>query len=133
MNLSELNQYLIKMIGQDLLGIETEFKDSREFSAPGHKLEKLLDLLIKTNAEYYLSGPSAKDYIEENRLKDIGVKLQYKDYSGYPEYPQFFPPFAHGVAILDLLFNCGPDAPFFIWGWRDEVVLTDRKSISESN
>ena len=32
------------------------------------------------------------------------------DYSGYPEYPQLFGEFEHGVTILDLLFNTGPDA-----------------------
>ena len=29
------------------------------------------------------------------------------DYGGYKEYPQKFPPFVHGVTILDLLFNMG--------------------------
>jgi hypothetical protein len=23
------------------------------------------------------------------------------------------------VSILDLLFNVGPDAPWYIWGWRE--------------
>jgi hypothetical protein len=22
------------------------------------------------------------------------------------------------VSVLDLLFNTGPDAPWYIWGWR---------------
>jgi hypothetical protein len=46
--------------------------------------------------------------------------LVYKSYEGYPEYPQRHPPFEHAVSILDLLFNAGPDAPEFIWGWRKE-------------
>jgi len=37
----------------------------------------------------------------------------------YPEYPQLFPPFEHQVSILDVLFNCGPEAPYYIWGWRE--------------
>ena len=28
-------------------------------------------------------------------------------YSDYPEYEQLFPPFEHGVSILDLIFNEG--------------------------
>jgi hypothetical protein len=126
-NLSELNQHLVKMISRDILGIKTEFKDSREFNADGYKLERLLDLLIKTGAEYYLSGPSANDYIDGNRLAEKGIELHYKDYSGYPEYPQLFPPFEHGVTILDLLFHCGPDAPFYIWGWREEARPAEEK------
>ena len=32
------------------------------------------------------------------------------DYSGYPEYPQLFGEFEHGVTVLDLIFNEGPNA-----------------------
>jgi hypothetical protein len=32
------------------------------------------------------------------------------DYSGYPEYPQLYPPFVHEVSIIDLILNVGPDA-----------------------
>lgn len=131
-NLSEMNQYLIRMISQDILGIKTEFRDSRDFNAQGHKLERLLDLLVKTGAEYYVSGPSASDYIDEDQLTEVGIELHYKDYSGYPEYPQFFPPFEHGVTILDLLFHCGPDAPYYIWGWRETMKLEPEKIIMES-
>jgi hypothetical protein len=132
-NLSELNQYLVKGISRDLLGIRTEFEDSREFNAQGHKLDKLLDLLVKTGADYYLSGPSARDYIDANRLAETGMALHYKDYSGYPEYRQLYPPFEHGVTILDLLFNCGPDAPFFIWGWRDVEKMDGELPLRENN
>jgi hypothetical protein len=118
-NLSELNQFLTKKISQDFLGITTKFIDSREYNAQGEKLARLLDLLIKTEAEYYVTGPAAKDYIVDERVESLGIVLHYKDYSGYPEYTQLFPPFEHAVTILDLLFNCGPDAPFFIWGWRE--------------
>ena len=36
------------------------------------------------------------------------------DYSGYPEYPQLHGPFEHGVSIVDLLFNTGPDAHLYM-------------------
>lgn len=118
-NLSELNQYLIRTISSDLLGMHTTFRDSREFHPAGHKLDRLLDLVTKTDADRYISGPAAKDYIDPARFANAGVELFWKDYSGYPEYPQRFPPFEHGVSILDLLFNIGADAPWYIWGWRD--------------
>jgi hypothetical protein len=118
-NLSALNHFLIKTIATDFLGIETEFKDSREYHTIGAKLDGLMDLLQKAEADVYVSGPAARNYIDEQRFVDSGIELVYKDYSGYPEYPQLFPPFEHQVSILDVLFNCGPDAPFFIWGWRE--------------
>jgi len=119
-NLSELNQTLIKKICKEFLGIQTDFSDSRAYRPQGEKLDRLLDLLQKTGATYYVSGPSAKSYISEKRFQDAGIELVYKDYSGYPEYPQLFPPFEHGLSILDLLLNCGPSAPDYIWGWRQD-------------
>jgi len=122
-NLSELNQYLITRICTEFLGIGSIFMDSRELSPEGSKQDRLIDLLLKTGADYYLSGPAARDYIDEKGFVDARIELQFKDYSGYPEYQQLYTPFEHGVSILDLLFNCGPSAPDFIWGWRGKKTL----------
>lgn len=120
--LSELNQYLITRIAKDLLGIKTEFRDSREYNLSGTKLDRLISLLGKCNARSYISGPSAERYIDAARFENAGINLVYKSYAGYPAYPQFFPPFDHAVTILDLLFHVGPKAPFYIWGWRDNPL-----------
>lgn len=116
--LSELNHFLIKYISKEFLGIKTVFKNSRDYHITGTKLERLLELLKKAEARIYVSGPSAQDYIEEQKFKEANIQLIYKDYSGYPEYPQFYPPFEHSVSIIDLLFQTGPEAPYYIWGWR---------------
>jgi hypothetical protein len=115
-SLSRLNQSLITHIAHDFLGLATSFDDAARYGAQGRRLERLLDLVARTGATSYLSGPAARDYIDPRRFADIGVELRWQDYSGYPEYPQRFPPFEHGVSILDLLFNTGPDAPEYIWG-----------------
>ena len=39
-----------------------------------------------------------------------GIEVGWMDYAGYPEYRQPFPPFEHGVSVLDLLFCTGPRA-----------------------
>lgn len=116
--LSDLNQHLIRGIARDLLGIATPFADSRDLAPQGQKLDRLLDLLGKVGAASYLSGPAGKGYIEPERFAAAGIALAWKDYAGYPEYPQAFPPFVHEVTVLDLLFQVGPAAPFYIWGWR---------------
>lgn len=121
-SLSDLNQYLIRYISQDILKLRTQFSDSRQFNLSGLKLDRLLDLVVQSKATRYISGPSAVGYIEPERFEDLGVELVWKDYSNYPEYPQAYPPFEHGVSILDLLFNVGSDAPRYIWGWRNEKV-----------
>lgn len=116
--LSELNQSLIRSISKDLLGMKTEFADSREYSLSGRKLDRLMNLLNQCGARTYVSGPAAKSYINPVQFKEAGINLIYKTYDGYPPYPQNFPPFEHAVSILDLLFQVGPDAPYYIWGWR---------------
>jgi hypothetical protein len=119
-NLSAMNQSLICHISRELLGLRTEFADSRSWQLNGLKLDRLLDLVKQSGATHYLSGPAARDYIEPDRFAQAGITLEWKDYAGYPEYPQRFPPFEHGVSILDLLFNTGPEAPHYIWGWREQ-------------
>ncbi|KGI78891.1 WbqC family protein [Oleiagrimonas soli] len=119
-NLSEMNQWFTRTIARECLGITTRFCDSREFSAEGRKLDRLIDLVRKCGASAYLSGPSAQEYIIDERFAEAGIALAYKDYSGYPEYPQTHGSFEHAVSILDLLFHVGPEAPRYIWGWREE-------------
>jgi hypothetical protein len=46
------------------------------------------------------------------------VRVHWKDYGHYPEYPQLHGPYASNLSIVDLLMNCGDDAPHYIWGYR---------------
>jgi hypothetical protein len=117
-NLSELNQHLIKTISNKVLGCATEFADSRQFNLSGHKQSRLLDLIKKTGATRYVSGPAAKAYIDERDFEALDIELVWKDYAGYPEYAQKHPPFEHAVSVLDLIFNEGPNCAWYIWGWR---------------
>ncbi len=117
-NLSELNQFLIKKISKDILTIDTIFKNSVEFNLHGEKTDRLICLLKQTNANIYISGLAARSYLEEEKFIKAGIKLIYKNHSRYPEYPQLYPPFEHHLSILDMLFNCGPDSLYYIWGFR---------------
>jgi hypothetical protein len=117
-HLSELNQHLIRTIAQQLLGLSTAFRDSRVLDVHSRREERVLEILARTDAEEYISGPAAKGYIDPAHFDDAGIDLVWKDYAGYPEYPQLHPPFEHQVTVLDLLFHTGADAPRYIWGWR---------------
>ena len=113
-NLSELNQYLIRHISAEFLGSRTRFADSRAYGLTQRKGERVVELCRKVGAMAYLSGPAAKEYLSQEDFGDSGIKLEWMDYSGYPEYQQLYPPFVHGVSIVDLLFNEGPDAPRYM-------------------
>ena len=77
------------------------------------KTERLADLCTQAGGTEYISGPAARDYIDEG-IRRAGIGLTWFDYAGYPEYPQLWGEFAHGVTILDLLFNCGRNAPSYM-------------------
>lgn len=111
--LSKINQHFILGINQ-ILKIDTPIVFSSKFDLVDGKTERLLDLCIKNNATEYYSGPSAKDYLNENLFINKGVSVNYFDYSNYVEYEQCFKPFEHGVTILDLIFNTGPNAIKFM-------------------
>ncbi len=118
--LFELNRFLIEHISHDFLHIAVKFSDSRDYTTYGTKHEKLLSLVQAAKADVYVSGPAAKDYIIAEDYKKAGIDLVWKDYSGYPEYSQMGKVFTHQVSVLDLLFNVGEDAPYYIWGWREQ-------------
>ena len=123
-NLSDMNQYIIKAISVELLGIKTQFDDSRAYGLKAAKGERVIELLKKIGAETYLSGPSAKSYLAVSAFEKAGIRLEWMNYRDYTEYPQLHPPFEHAVSIIDLIFNAGPDAPSFmlfkkkIAGWK---------------
>lgn len=107
--LSQVNYRFLTAICQ-LLGIKTKISWSMDYRLREGQTERLIDLCKQAGATEYISGPAAKNYIDENLFKAEGISLRYIDYSGYPEYPQLYPPFEHRVSIIDLIFNTGSDA-----------------------
>jgi len=116
-HLSVLNRVFIEAVCK-YLGITTTISNSWDYDLIEGKTERLVDLCRQAGGGHYISGPAAKDYIQTDLFDEAGIELSWMDYSGYPEYEQQYPPFVHGVTILDLLFHVGPDASWYIWGWR---------------
>ena len=112
-NISEINYKFIVNIC-NYLGIDTKISQSTDYNLGNGKTERLVDLCMQTNATHYISGPSAKGYIDKNLFDDKKITLEWMDYSGYKEYEQLHPPFEHAVSILDLLFNEGNNARHFL-------------------
>lgn len=93
------------------LGLQrTQFKRSSELPGiTGLKTDRLVQILRQVKADHYLSGPSARDYIEADKFAAAGIRLEYIAYD-YPPYPQLYPPYDPQVSVLDLLFMVGPAA-----------------------
>ncbi|MBI5598464.1 MAG: WbqC family protein [Deltaproteobacteria bacterium] len=101
-----------------ILGIKTKISWSMDYELVEGRTERLVGLCRAAHATHYISGPSAKDYIDAGLFKDAGIGLSYIDYAGYPEYTQLFGEFEHGVSIVDLIFNEGSDATKYMKSFR---------------
>jgi hypothetical protein len=102
----EIIRYLLEKFNINLeivkssdLGIDPQLK----------KTDMIIDILRKIDAKSYLSGPSGKDYLEENRFKEADIELQYFEFK-HPVYPQRYPGFVPKLSSIDLLFNTGRQA-----------------------
>ena len=114
-NLSALNQHLIRHISREFLGLGTRFEDSRRYAVTGQKAERVLNLLDAIGGvTEYLSGPTARDYLDPQAFAERDIRLTWMDYSNYPVYRQHQDSFTHEVSILDLLFQEGPRAGTFM-------------------
>ena len=111
--ISDINRHFIEAINA-MLGITTKIYDSREFVLAEGKSERLLALCQELGATTYLSGPAARDYLDEKIFRDAGMNVEWMEYSGYAEYHQLFPPFEHGVSVIDLILNEGENAKNFL-------------------
>jgi len=110
-SLSVINRGLIELICS-WLRITTPIRWSMDLEPQGDRVERLIDLCLKTGSTHYLSGPAARCYLaeREQEFHQSGITVGYMEYSGYPDYPQLHPPFDHYVTVLDLLFNTGEQA-----------------------
>lgn len=106
--LSDLNRTFIDAICS-YLNIKTKISSSSDYELTGDKTARLANLCKQACGTEYISGPAAKEYIDEGVFKSLGIKLTWFNYSGYKPYHQLWGAFCHDVSILDLLFNCGQD------------------------
>lgn len=111
--LSQINYRFIIAINK-ILNINTKVRWSSEFDLVDGQTERLLGICKDCDADIYVSGPAAKNYFDEALAKKENVRVEWMDYSAYPEYQQLHTPFEHGVTILDLIFNEGYNAPNFM-------------------
>ncbi len=120
--LSQINYRFITAICQ-VLGIDTQITWVMDYHLKGSgKTDKIVEMCKKAQATDYIVGPAARGYIKEELFRQEGIRLKYMDYSGYPKYSQLFPPFEHGVTIIDLIFNEGPDAQKYMKSFQAKLT-----------
>jgi hypothetical protein len=111
--LTEINAIFLIEIAKSL-GVATRIVRDTIYPASGAKSDRLLAIIRAAGANRYLSGPSAKAYLDEALFASAGVAVEWMSYQGYGDYPQLYGPFEPAVSVLDLLFNVGSEAPRYI-------------------
>jgi hypothetical protein len=111
--LSRINHAFLTVVC-GILGIRTKLSWSTDYPIVGAKTVRLVALCKEVRATRYVSGPTARGYIEPHLFEEAQISLAYMDYAGYPEYKQLHGEFDHGVSVLDLIFNTGAEAPRYM-------------------
>ena len=102
-----------------LLGLTREIRLSSELGIPGERTERLVAICQALGAERYLTGDSARDYVDEARFAAHGIALEYHHYT-HPVYRQLHGEFIPYLSVVDLLMNHG----------RDSLdILVDRRTL----
>lgn len=107
--LSGINRYFLQALC-GALSIDTPLVPSTTYCAAGARTERLVAICQAAGADRYLSGPTARSYLDHAQFDQAGIAVEYIDYSDYRTYDQLYPPFVHEVSIIDLLVHTGADA-----------------------
>ena len=111
--LSAVNRVFIEFVSAEL-GLKTTISDAADYKVGDDRSGRLVDICVARGAGTYLSGPSARGYLDVGRFRDAGIDVEFMDYSAYRPYPQLHGDFEPSVSVLDLLFNVGPEAPSYM-------------------
>ena len=93
----------------ELVGVSATFLRSSQLGVPGRGSERIVALCRELGATSYLSGPSARDYLDEGSFEQAGVELEYFAFD-HPTYTQLHGEFEPSLSVIDLIANVGPAA-----------------------
>jgi len=89
------------------VGILTPTHRCSELDVAGDRNERLLNICRHFGADRYISGDSAKNYLDLDAFARNGIDVEWQDYRPCP-YPQLHGGFEPNLSVLDVLFNHGP-------------------------
>lgn len=68
------------------------------------KSDLVYDLCRHFRADHYISGALGRDYLEEEKFAEGGIRIEYQSYR-HPAYAQLHGDFLPGMGIVDLWMN----------------------------
>jgi hypothetical protein len=127
-SLTAVNLHFFRAIIAEL-GLTVRLTRDRDYAPGGTKTQRLVEICRAAGATHYLSGPSARDYLDDDLFAHAGIAVEWMSYGPYPTYAQGGGNFVHEVSIFDLLFHLGADAKSFI---RPRTGAERRRADQES-
>ena len=100
-NLADLNINLINFIFKKIF-INTEMVRSSIFKIEKKRTDKVIDIIKLNKSSEYISAIGSKDYLFEDNLKKINIKLTFNNYQ--PEdYNNISKIGDHNLSIIDVI------------------------------
>lgn len=93
----------------DWIGIHRQIERSSQLGIKGDQSRRLLDICKHFQADHYLSGDSAQNYLDTELFFQEGVAVEWQSYR-HPSYPQLYGEFAPYLSVLDLVMNVGEES-----------------------
>jgi len=110
--LIDLNFALIEFLLEQF-NIDTPVRLESEVGTEAQSTDRIIELCQKLDADTYLSGQGGKNYLEEGKFAEAGIRLAYQHFS-HPAYRQLFreneDSFSPNLSAIDLLFNEGKNS-----------------------
>lgn len=91
------------------LGLKRQTVRSSELGIQGAQSERLAAICGHFGATRYLSGDSARDYLDLDRFQSRNIAVEWQQYL-HPVYGQLHGEFVPYLSALDLLLNEGPES-----------------------
>jgi len=88
------------------LGLDRPTYRASHLEIQGDKSTRLLNLCRHFSADTYLSGDSAKAYLNETLFEENSIQVAWQNYT-HPVYPQSYGEFLPYLSVLDLILNVG--------------------------
>ena len=118
--LADLNIELITRVAK-ALGFEGALIKASSLGVEGKQSELLASICTALGATQYLSGPSGRNYLDEQVFRDKDIKVAYHSFvpTSYGPADQEF---VGGLSIIDLLANCGRESKQALFGSTEQTT-----------
>lgn len=119
-HLAPLNVMLSRVVAA-ILDIGTTMRLGSEFTTREEPNGRLIDLCLELEADTYVSGAGARDYLDVSAFEAAGIAVRYQNFE-HPTYPQLYGDFEANLSVVDLLMNCGEESLSIIRSGRLEAT-----------